>query len=74
MCCAVVADVVRSTGEDSDNQAGRDASQDVAADECEYSQADASINPAPKDKSRRRGDRQSRERCVPDVIAHIPVR
>ena len=71
--CAVLSPVVITTGHHSDDQAGRNAAKHNPANHREHRQADTSVNSSTEDESRHSGNRQSGERLVPDVLAHIPV-
>ena len=52
----------------------RNAAERNPANDCEHRQAETSVDYSTDDESRRSGNRQRRERLVPDVLAHIRCR
>jgi hypothetical protein len=73
MSCAVPSPVVETAGNHSEDQAGGNAAKHRSANHREHRQADTGANSSTEDESRRRGNRQSGKRLVPDVLAHIPA-
>jgi hypothetical protein len=73
MCCGVLSPVVTTTGRRSEDQAGCNAAKRNPANRCQHREADPLVNSPTEDESRHRGNRQSGEGLVADVLAHIPV-
>jgi hypothetical protein len=71
--CAVLSPVVITTSHHSDDQAGGNTAKHNPANRREHCPADTSVNSSTEDESRHRGNRQSGEGFVPDVLIHIPV-
>ena len=62
-----------ATSHHSDDQAGRNATKRNPAGNCQPRQAEASIDSSTEHESRYRGNRQSGDGLVPDVLGHISV-
>jgi hypothetical protein len=73
MSCAVLSPVVVTAGNHFEDQAGGNAAKHSPANHREHREADTAVNSSAEDESRRSGNRQSGERLVPDILAHIPA-
>jgi len=69
----VQSPIVVTTGNHSEDQAGRNAAKRNPANYCEHRQSETAVDSSTEDESCYSGNRQSVERLVLDVFAHIPA-
>ena len=73
MSLTALSRTVVIAGNHFEDQAGGNAAKHSLANHREHREADTAVNSSAEDESRRSGNRQSGERLVPDILAHIPA-